>query len=87
MAGWTVTASGNADDPALHKSLRERLGQFLSDPEYGTGSSSFSSMHETASNFHVPVASPGEDGAQPTPPDAPGAAGGAPATPSSGYGG
>lgn len=53
MAGWTVSASGNADDPATHTSLLSRLKELLSDPHWGTGSTSFSSAHETASNFHA----------------------------------
>jgi hypothetical protein len=53
MAGWTVTASGNADDPAAHESLFERLRDLLSDELFGTGSSSFTSAHKTDSNFHT----------------------------------
>lgn len=53
MAGWTVSASGNAEDPATHKGLLSRLAELLSDPHWGTGSTSFSSAHETASNFHT----------------------------------
>lgn len=53
MAGWTVSASGNADDPATHQSLLSRLGELLSDPHWGTGSTSFSSAHVTDSNFHA----------------------------------
>lgn len=53
MAGWTVTASGNADDPAAHESLFARLRDLLSDELFGTGSSSFTSAHVTDTNFHA----------------------------------
>lgn len=53
MAGWTISASGNAEDPAAHESLFERLKELLSDGLFGTGSSTFSSAHKTDTNFHT----------------------------------
>lgn len=53
MAGWTISASGNAEDPGAHASLFERLRSLLSDELFGTGSSTFSSAHVSETNFHT----------------------------------
>jgi hypothetical protein len=53
MAGWAVTASGNSDDPEVHRDLLERLREVLHHPDTGTGSSEFNSAHVAEANFHL----------------------------------
>lgn len=58
MPGWVIRASGNADDPEVHKSLLREVRQLFRDPVYETGSSEMASTHVTAPNFHVPPPDP-----------------------------
>lgn len=63
MAGWITNISGNTDDPSLISRLLGELKSVISKPEYGTGSSEFTSPHAAATNFHVPdpqTQAPGE---------------------------
>ncbi len=83
MAGWVVTASGNAETPDAHKNLLEKLRSLLGEEEFQTGSSYFNSPHAEQANFHVPgtatLADPqdgGDAGVPQTPPAAPEPGGG-----------
>jgi hypothetical protein len=67
--GWAVAANGDAEAPETHRRLLARLKAVLDRPEAETGSSSYSSAHVTASNFHDPAP---QTPATPAPPAAAG---------------
>lgn len=60
--GWAAEASGDSDDPNVHKALAAELGRVISDPAAETGHSTFTSAHVQLANFHDP-APLAEDGA------------------------
>lgn len=63
MASWIARVSGDIEDPAKIRELLGELRGVVTKPEYGAGSSEFTSAHVAASNFHEPdpeVQAPGE---------------------------
>lgn len=58
MASWIARLSGETEDPGHIRELLGKLKQVAAEPQFGTGSSEFTSAHASASNFHVPDPEP-----------------------------
>lgn len=56
MAGWSLTASGESDDPEVHELIRHDIGTTLANPLFGTGSSEINGPFVSGQNFHLDAA-------------------------------